>query len=78
MKRDIDEIVKGRKEELMYNDIDCLSLIYKKILSGRRAEFMIINRISDILRKYISGTDIKDITQDDWFELKEILFPKNS
>lgn len=65
-----------RKEDLMCNGVKRLALVYGKMLNTRRGEFEIIANISNILRKYISGTDIRNITDDDWFALKEILFPK--
>ena len=74
--KELMDALKERKDELMVNDIGRLALIYKKMLSVRQEEFKIINSISNILRKYISGTNIKDITEDDWFALKDLLFPK--
>ena len=65
-----------RKDDLMCNDVKRIALIYAKMLNARSGEFTIINSISSILRKYISGTDIRNITDDDWYALKEILFPK--
>ncbi len=74
--KELMDALNDRKDELMANDVTRLSLIYKKMLSVRQEEFKIINSISDILRKYINEKNIKDITEDDWFALKDLLFPK--
>lgn len=74
--KELMDVLKSRKDELMCNDASRLALIYGKLLNTRKGEFNVIRQIADILRKYINGTDIKNITDDDWFDLKEILFPK--